>query len=185
MKKLTFATLALIVLFAGQQVFANEHSENPKNKISNNSLTVTTTTSVTPTIKNHGEAVSDEAHEHEGGHEVSEIAKSSLGKRHDDGEENEVDDDDNIHIGPSVTPSVSPTATPSVTETPSVTLTDTPTVTPTETITTTPSETPSVTPTDTVTPTPTQTNQTLLDGIKGLLKQLHDMINSLTESLHI
>lgn len=60
--------------------------------------------------KNHGEYVSCVAKKHLGGKEVSEAARSEIGKKSDD-HGNDGDDD----ILPTITPSVSPTITPPLT----------------------------------------------------------------------
>lgn len=193
MKKTTFAVITLIILLTAQQVsasndHANEHANNNPgtaiheehenehaNSSPNTNAPTNTTVSVTPTqnkgndnddYKNHGEYVSGVAHTHPGGSAVSEAAKSSIGKHHED---NDMDDDDNISLTPTVTPSETPTATPSVTpsETPSVT----------------PSETPTATPSETLTPTPTETPdtnsqvQTILDQINGLIETIKNLLH--------
>lgn len=191
MKKLTFATLSIIILFAAQQVAAsNEHANEHANsnsgiqtheeKENDHKTTVTIsktqpTTTTSPSFRNHGEAVSEEAHEHEGGKAVSLVAKSDAGKKHHDEEDNNDDDDNNISITPSVTPSTSPSVTPS----------DTPSVTPSETPSVTPSETPTATPSETLTPTVTPTEaQALGAGLKDFLEKLKDLIANFTASLH-
>lgn len=190
MKKLTFATLTLIILFAAQQVaasndHANEHSNNNpgvqvheehENEHATPSSSSQPTTS--QSVKNHGEAVSEEAHEHEGGRAVSTVAKSDIGKRHDDERDDDFDDDDNIHVG---LPSITPTATPSVS--PSVSPTETPSITPTESVT--PTETPTATPSETLTPTVTPTEAQMLGaGLKDFLEKLKELIGNFTSSLH-
>lgn len=186
MKKLTFATLTLIILFAAQQVaasndHANEHSKNNpgivvreehENERSNSNPTTSSTQ--TTTFKNHGEAVSEEAHEHEGGKTVSAVAKSDIGKKH----HGDVDDDDNIHVGrPSITPTVTPSLSPSVSPTGTLTVTPSDTVTPTET--------PTATPSETLTPTVTPTEAQMLGaGLKDFLEKLKELINNFTSSLH-
>jgi hypothetical protein len=64
--------------------------------------------------KNHGEYVSCVAKQHVDGKEVSDAAKSDIGKKSDEDHDDENDDDDTV---PSVTPSVSvsPTITPPLT----------------------------------------------------------------------
>lgn len=198
MKKLTFATLSFIILFAAQQVaatndHANEHAnnnpgtsiheanENEHVNTTNSSPIVTTSPSIDndqDDFKNHGDYVSSIAHEHEGGSVVSVAAKSDIGKHHD--ENNDGDEDDGVlipSVSPTDTPSVTPTDTPSVTPSESVTPTESPSVTPTDSI------TPTDTPTETVTPTPTEA-QTLGAGLKDFLDKLKELISNFTSTLH-
>lgn len=184
MKKITFATLSFIILFAAQQVAATNDHVNPN--ANNNQRTIEreahankhedisiTQTSITPTdsdFKNHGQYVSSVAHEHLGGAVVSEAAKSSIGK--------DKKDKDDGKGSPSVTPTITPTTSPS--ETPSVTpsITETPTITPTDT----PTATPSVTITPTITPTDTKT---LVTELQIFLEKLQNLITDLKNSLHV
>lgn len=59
--------------------------------------------------RNHGEYVSCVAREHRGGKEVSDAARSDIGKKH---EENDDNDDPSPTITPTVTSTISPTISP-------------------------------------------------------------------------
>ena len=61
--------------------------------------------SISPMVKNHGEYVSGIAQLHLGGSTVSEAAKSDIGKKHHDDNDNDGDDD----LTPTTTPHLSPT----------------------------------------------------------------------------
>jgi hypothetical protein len=190
MKKLTFATLSFIILFAAQQVaasndHANFHSQNNpgttvheekekgNDSTTNETITASVTITTSPTttsddFKNHGQYVSSIAQTHPGGNVVSSAARSDIGKKN-------ADADDNDGSGsPTVTPSVSPSISPSVS----------PTTTPTETPSVTPTETPTATPSVTLTPSPTET-QTLETKLSEFLQELQDIISSFKDSLHI
>lgn len=123
--------------------------------------------------QNHGFFVSAEAHEHEGGDDVSAVAKSSLGKHDDEDENDDIDEDDNIHVSPN--PSASPSPTPSTS--PSPTPTPTPSGSPA------PSTSPSPTPTPTPTPTVGANINVNTNVIQGLIDQLKNLVTSLENLL--
>lgn len=182
MKKLTFLTIALIVLFSAHQVSAvsdkanekagnnpssekkNENSQNnnPTVVVADDENEVSVTPSVSPSLawKNHGQYVSSVAKTHPGGDVVSAAARSSIGKK----------------AKTSVTPSISPTTTPSGTLTP--TPTEDPDATPTGSLT--PTETPTETPTPTVTGTPD-----LIQPIQNLIERLEDLIETLKNAFNL
>ena len=123
-------------------------------------------------VKNHGEYVSCVAKLHLGGKTVSEAAKSQIGKKHKDVDDDNDENDDNV-------PSITPTPSISLTPTPSISLTPTPT------------DVPTATPSVTITPSPTDVpdnnaNQAaLVAQIKELIKTLKDLIKVFTSTLHI
>lgn len=121
--------------------------------------------------QNHGFFVSAEAHEHEGGNEVSAVAKSSLGKHDDENENDDIDDDDNIHVSPN--PSASPSVSPSPTVEPSAS--PSPTIEP--------SASPS--PSGSPSPTPTVGADITVNTnvIQGLIDQLKNLVTSLQSLL--
>lgn len=181
MKKLTFATLSLIILLSAHQVSAsndkgNKSEDNPSINKSNEHSGKEDKSKIEVNDddewKNHGQFVSSVARTHSGGEEVSEAAHSSIGKKHDDDNDN----DDNDNDDDDITPSVSPTQTP----------TETPTVTPSETLTPTPTEDPNSTPSPTLTETPTPTPgegsnanamQEIISTIGGLINTLKNLLN--------
>ncbi len=129
--------------------------------------------------ENHGTFVSAEAHEHEGGEEVSKVAKSDIGKKHqedededndedfddEDEDDEDFDDDDIILISPNPSPSASPSASPVVTPSPDVS--PSPDATP--------SPSPSVSPTPAPNTQNTNAIQNILDKIEELLTQLKNL----------
>ena len=184
MKKITFATLSFIILFAAQQVAATNDLVNPNtnnnqgalerkahaNKQEDISITQTSVTPMNSDFKNHGQYVSSVAHEHPGGAIVSEAAKSSIGKDEKDNNDGTGSPSVTPTITPTTSPSETPSVTPSITETPSITPTDTPTATPSVTI------TPTITPIDT---------QTLVTQLQTFLEKLQNLITDLKNSLHV
>ncbi len=126
-------------------------------------------------FKNHGQFVSSVAHEHEDGEEVSEAARSSIGKKdHDeDFDEDEDDDDGGIVIPP--TPGVSPSPTVS----PSPLVSPTPDVSPTPAV----SPTPDVSPTPSVSPSPQATTGDQTTLLQNLIEKLNSVIDTLKKLL--
>lgn len=63
--------------------------------------------------KNHGEYVSCVAREHRGGKEVSEAARSEIGKKHEENDENDENEEEenDEHPSPTITSVITPTAT--------------------------------------------------------------------------
>lgn len=116
--------------------------------------------------QNHGFFVSAEAHEHEGGDEVSAVAKSDLGKHNDEDENEDIDDDDNINVSPNPSASPSPTIEPSASPSPSVEPSASPS----------PSPTPSPTPGTDITVN-TNVIQGLIDQLKNLATSLQNLLS--------
>lgn len=173
MKKLSFLTLALVILFSAHQVSAvsdkanenssnnpssekrNEKSNKAETEIEDEDATITPSVTETEEWKNHGQYVRSVAHTKPGGSVVSAAARSNIGKK---------------KATPSVT--VSPTLTPSVTLSP----------TPTDD----PNATPSPTLTETPTPTPTPTELSSLElQIKDLIQVLKDLIKQLKNPFNL
>lgn len=184
MKKLTLLTLTIILLLSSHQVFAvndkatekafnnpsvekkNDHSSKneEENEIDDdNIISITPTISTAPTAspewKNHGEYVRSVAKDHENGKEVSEAARSDIGKK---------------KYKPSVTPSVSPSISPVVS--PSITVSPTPTDDP--------NATPS--PTLTITPSPSPEPQSAIQlSMQDVVKKLEEILKSLKDLFNI
>ena len=161
-----FIILALLLTIAATPVLAAKEN-NSNSRVKTEESEEVQDCSKIDQYKNHGEYVSCVAHQKAGGKVVSEAAKSSIGKKDDD--ENENDEDD---ITPSVTPTINPSVTPTIsvtpTATPSVTLSPTPTPTesgPTSTI--------------SATPTPTVTAQAAISEIQAAIETLNKIIDSL------
>src|SRR3989344_3933414 len=100
MKKL-FTLLSLLFLLIVTPAFASRDEHSGSNSSGCN---------LDDEWKNHGEFVSCVAHEHRGGDDVSEAARSDVGKKFEDDEfenededEDEIDDDDDLIASPSPT----------------------------------------------------------------------------------
>lgn len=185
MKKLAFATIALVVLFSAHQVSAVSPNANSKaldnpsaEKRNQNSIKEEVSTQENEVEeqeseteneeeqtngewKNHGQYVSSVARTNPGGKIVSEAARSDIGKK-------------NSNV-------VSPTVTP----------TDDPTVTPTETLTPTPTDDPDATPSPTLTETPTPTpdeegeEDAVNEQLAGIIEALESLISTLKGLLNL
>lgn len=154
MYKKLLPLLTLLFILIATPVLANENSSDKP--------------------QNHGSFVSAEAHEHEGGAEVSAVAKSDIGKHNDDDEdENEdideddddedFDDDDGIIILPSPSTSPSPTVEPSASPSPTVE--------------------PSASPSPSPTPSPAVEAGTEVTVNTNIIQGLIDQLKSLVASL--
>ena len=165
-----FTLLTLVFLGVSQAQASNDHKNESRKeeRLEKNEHTASKTEneSCDDDVKNHGEYVSCFAKTHDE-EKVSDAARSDVGKKHTDVEdEDEEDDDDNTN--PTVTPIISPSVSPVLS--PTGTVSGTPT----------PSETPTTTPS--VTPEPESTSPT---AVSGLIKALQDLITALTSAFHL
>ncbi|MCL4366423.1 hypothetical protein M1437_04310 [Patescibacteria group bacterium] len=140
--------------------------------------------------KNHGAYVSCVAKLHEGGKNVSEAAKSDIGKKEDQDEEENEDDEDgqtaspspSASPAPSVSPSPSSTPIPSGSPSPSPSSSPTPlpsqspTASPSSTPSPSPSASPSASPTAAITESVNLELRALVEVLKNILASLQKLI---------
>lgn len=149
MKKLTFLTLALIILFSAHQVSAvsdkanerarnnpsvekkNEQSDSAESDEENDEVENENEVQTTRDgeWKNHGQYVSSVAKTNPGGQVVSEAARSDIGKKN---YVPEPTDEPELTVNPTDDPELTPSPTEDPEASPSPTLTNTPTPTPDE-----------------------------------------------------
>ena len=125
-------------------------------------------------FKNHGQFVSSIAKTHPGGDEVSEAARSSVGKKdHDDDqdedEDEDEDNDDENNASPTPCVSPSPSVSPSPLVSPSPDVSPTPEASPS----------PSISPS----PSPLSTTQEQITFLESLVARLNAIIDSLKNLL--
>lgn len=178
--------VSLLLIVPPALAYVGNNQNNSKNSIKNeedeNAPIISPEPSVSPNgsisgWKNHGQYVSSIAKKHDDSSEVSEAAKSDIGKKNNDNDENEnneleEDENDNLSVA---NLTLTPTPIPTITSTPEQNNNPTPTPTPTPT----PEQ---ILPT--VTPTPTISNgnlSVLLENINNLFSKLEDFINSLVK----
>lgn len=162
-----FTLLTLVFLGVSQAHASNDHENESRKeeRVEKNehSTSKTEDESCDDEVKNHGEYVSCIAKKH-GEEKVSEAARSDIGKKHADLDDD--DEDDNDDKNPTITPITSPSVSPVLS--PTGTVSGTPT----------PSETPTTTPS--VTPEPTSST-----AASGLIKALQDLIAALTSIFNL
>ena len=157
MKKLLPLLTVLFLLLTVTPIFAKSDSSNNENRTNSQC-------SEDGEFKNHGQFVSCVAKQNLGGNEVSEAAKSDIGKKdHDDDEDRDEDneDDNNASPTPSVSPSPLVSPSPSVSPSPDV------------------SPSPSVSPS----PTPAQNAQEQITFLQSIVDRLNSIIDILKNLL--
>lgn len=168
MKKLLPLLTVLFLLLTVTPIFAKSNSSNNGSEQDSE-------------FKNHGQFVSSVAGTHPGGEEVSEAAKSDIGKKEHDNDldDDEDDDDGGIVIPPTPGVSPSPTVSPSPLASPTPDVSPTPGVSPTPDV----SPTPEASPSPSVSPSPLATTQDQVTFLQGLVDRLNSILTTLKNLL--